>query len=156
MEFWYFMRLGKFRHNTFSLHYWNFNIFWDLKISCKVHKWFVMNTTQIIFENFIICPECWTDVNKKGFWTKLMISASYFPERMKIISKFWNSHKIFKFCVIAPWALRSVWANVCMRVWIIKFFLFFSSFFGFFKFFGLWLPPAKERSGTPVVATKSW
>ena len=26
----------------------------------------------------------------------------------------------------------------------------------FFKFCGLWLPPAKGRSGTPVVETKSW
>ena len=32
---------------------------------------------------------------------------------------------------------------------------YFFFLFGFFKSFGLWLPPAKGRSGTPVVATMS-
>ena len=33
---------------------------------------------------------------------------------------------------------------------------FFSSFSGFFNVFGLWLRPENEKSGTIVVATKSW
>ena len=44
---------------------------------------------------------------------------------------------------------------VWMRVWVINYF-FFLSLFRIFQVFGLWLPSAKGRSGTPAVATKSW
>ena len=58
---------------------------------------------------------------------------------------------------IALLALRSVWTNVWMRVWIINFFssyLVFSSFW-IINFFSSYLV-FSSFSGTPLVATKSW
>ena len=55
---------------------------------------------------------------------------------------------------MSPGALMSVWENVSMRVWKIVFF-FFSIFWRFQVYWSVALPPAKRRSGTPVVATKS-
>ena len=54
MKFRYFMGLGKFRHNILSLHYWIFNVFWDLEIFMQGTQMVRNDYYPNYIENFIV------------------------------------------------------------------------------------------------------